>query len=113
VSTCASPIVIKQRLGKNFTASTNIHATIEELLDASFLCGPYLISCSLYPSCCLSSWVLYALSHFVADLYAMLSYALSHSFDNKSHTQLYCGHVGYDFVFRRSWRTVFIQFKEW
>jgi hypothetical protein len=29
-------IVAKQRLGKNVTAATNTHATIEELLDASF-----------------------------------------------------------------------------
>jgi hypothetical protein len=30
------PIVARQRLGKNSTAATNTHATIEELLDASF-----------------------------------------------------------------------------
>jgi hypothetical protein len=29
-------IVARQRLGKNVTAATNTHATIEELLDASF-----------------------------------------------------------------------------
>jgi hypothetical protein len=29
-------IVARQRLGKNITAATNTHATIEELLDASF-----------------------------------------------------------------------------
>jgi hypothetical protein len=34
------PIVARQRLGRNVTAVTNIQATIEELLDASFLCGP-------------------------------------------------------------------------
>jgi hypothetical protein len=30
------PVVARQRLGKNVTAATNTHATIEELLDASF-----------------------------------------------------------------------------
>jgi hypothetical protein len=30
------PIVARQRLGRNIAAVTNIHATIEELLDASF-----------------------------------------------------------------------------
>jgi hypothetical protein len=30
------PIVAMQRLGRNVTAVTNTHATIEELLDASF-----------------------------------------------------------------------------
>jgi hypothetical protein len=30
------PIVATQRLGKNLTAAINAHATIEELLDASF-----------------------------------------------------------------------------
>jgi hypothetical protein len=29
------PIAARQRLGKNVTAATNSHATIEELLDAS------------------------------------------------------------------------------
>jgi hypothetical protein len=29
-------IVARQRLGKNVTAATSTHATIEELLDASF-----------------------------------------------------------------------------
>jgi hypothetical protein len=29
-------IVARQRLGRNVTAVTNTHATIEELLDASF-----------------------------------------------------------------------------
>jgi hypothetical protein len=33
------PIVAKQRLGKNVTAATNTHATIEELLGASFSVG--------------------------------------------------------------------------
>jgi hypothetical protein len=31
-----SPIFARQRLGKNSTAATNTHATIEELLEASF-----------------------------------------------------------------------------
>jgi hypothetical protein len=30
------PIVARQRLGRNVMAVTNTHATIEELLDASF-----------------------------------------------------------------------------
>jgi hypothetical protein len=30
------PIVARQRLGRNVTAVPNIHATIEELLDAPF-----------------------------------------------------------------------------
>jgi hypothetical protein len=30
------PIVARQRLSKSITAATNTHATIEELLDASF-----------------------------------------------------------------------------
>jgi hypothetical protein len=34
------PIVTKQRLGRNVTAVTNTHATIEELLDASFSMWP-------------------------------------------------------------------------
>jgi hypothetical protein len=34
------PIVARQRLGRNVTAVTNIHATTEELLDASFLMWP-------------------------------------------------------------------------
>jgi hypothetical protein len=34
------PIVARQRLGKNVTAVTNTHATIEELLDASFSMWP-------------------------------------------------------------------------
>jgi hypothetical protein len=35
-----SPIVARQRLGRNGTAVTNTHASIEELLDASFLVCP-------------------------------------------------------------------------
>jgi hypothetical protein len=31
-----SPISARQQLSKNITAATNTHATIEELLDASF-----------------------------------------------------------------------------
>jgi hypothetical protein len=34
------PIVARQWLGENITAVTNTHATIEELLDASFLLWP-------------------------------------------------------------------------
>jgi hypothetical protein len=34
------PIVARQRLGRNVTAVTNTHATIEKLLDASFLMWP-------------------------------------------------------------------------
>jgi hypothetical protein len=34
------PIVARQRLGRNVTAVTNTHATIEELLDASFSMWP-------------------------------------------------------------------------
>jgi hypothetical protein len=30
------PIVARQRLGKRVTAATNTHATVKELLDASF-----------------------------------------------------------------------------
>jgi hypothetical protein len=37
---CVSPIVARQRLGRNVTAVTNTHATIEELLDASFSMWP-------------------------------------------------------------------------
>jgi hypothetical protein len=37
------PIVARQRLGRNVTAVTNTHATIEELLDASFSMWP--VSC--------------------------------------------------------------------
>jgi hypothetical protein len=39
VSVCIL-IVARQRLSENVTASTNTCATIEELLDASFLYGP-------------------------------------------------------------------------
>jgi hypothetical protein len=35
-----SPIVARQRLGRNATAVTSTHATIEELLDASFSMWP-------------------------------------------------------------------------
>jgi hypothetical protein len=35
-----SRIVASQRLCRNVTVVTNTHATIEELLDASFSCGP-------------------------------------------------------------------------
>jgi hypothetical protein len=38
VCLCIPPIVARQRLGRNVTAVTNTHATIEELLDASFSC---------------------------------------------------------------------------
>jgi hypothetical protein len=34
------PIVARQRLGRNVTAVTNTHATIEELFDASFSVWP-------------------------------------------------------------------------
>jgi hypothetical protein len=34
------PIVARQRLGRNVIAVTNTHATIEELLDASFSMWP-------------------------------------------------------------------------
>jgi hypothetical protein len=30
------PVVARQQVGRNFTAVTNTHVTIEELLDASF-----------------------------------------------------------------------------
>jgi hypothetical protein len=36
VCVCVPPIVARQRLGRNVTAVTNTHATIEELLDESF-----------------------------------------------------------------------------
>jgi hypothetical protein len=35
-------IIARQRLGRNVTAVTNTHATIEELLDASFSMWPAL-----------------------------------------------------------------------
>jgi hypothetical protein len=35
-----TPIVFRQRLGRNATAVTNTHATIGELLDASFSMWP-------------------------------------------------------------------------
>jgi hypothetical protein len=34
------PVVARQRLGRNVTAVTDTHATIEELLDASFSMWP-------------------------------------------------------------------------
>jgi hypothetical protein len=34
------PFVARQRLGRNANAVTNTHATIEELLDASFTMWP-------------------------------------------------------------------------
>jgi hypothetical protein len=37
-----SLIVARQRLGRNVIAATNAHATIEELLDASFSMWPVL-----------------------------------------------------------------------
>jgi hypothetical protein len=37
-------IVAKQRLGKNFAASTNAHVTIEESLDASVLFAVRVVS---------------------------------------------------------------------
>jgi hypothetical protein len=33
---CIPPITARQRLGKHVPAVTNIHATVEEFLDASF-----------------------------------------------------------------------------
>jgi hypothetical protein len=36
------PIIAMQWLGRNVTAATNTHATIEELLDASFSMWPVL-----------------------------------------------------------------------
>jgi hypothetical protein len=39
----STPIVARQRLGRNVTAVTNTHATIEELLERRFQCGPYRI----------------------------------------------------------------------
>jgi hypothetical protein len=40
VCVCVSPIAARQRLGRNVTAVMNTHATIEELLDASFSVWP-------------------------------------------------------------------------
>jgi hypothetical protein len=40
VCMCSPFIVARQRLGKDVTAATDTHGTLEELLDASFLCGP-------------------------------------------------------------------------
>jgi hypothetical protein len=39
LSTAYPPIVARQRLGKNVTVAKNTHATIEELLNASFSVG--------------------------------------------------------------------------
>jgi hypothetical protein len=36
VCMCIPPLIARQRLGKNVTSSTNTHATVEQLLDASF-----------------------------------------------------------------------------
>jgi hypothetical protein len=36
VCKCIYPIFARQRFGKNVTAATNRHTTIEELLDTSF-----------------------------------------------------------------------------
>jgi hypothetical protein len=36
VFVCSPPIVARQRVGKDVTAATNTHPTIQELLDASF-----------------------------------------------------------------------------
>jgi hypothetical protein len=38
--------VTRQRLGKHISAETNTHATMEELLDAVFLCSPCRIKYS-------------------------------------------------------------------
>jgi hypothetical protein len=35
-----APIIARQRVGRNVTAVTNIHATIEELMDTSFSMWP-------------------------------------------------------------------------
>jgi hypothetical protein len=37
------PIVTRQQLGKNVTGAKYIPATLEELLDASLLCCPFLM----------------------------------------------------------------------
>jgi hypothetical protein len=37
---CVHPVVVRQQLGRKITAVTNKHATIEELLDASFSMWP-------------------------------------------------------------------------
>jgi hypothetical protein len=39
-----SPIVVKQRLGKNVTAATNSQAIIEELLNVSFFYAIRVVS---------------------------------------------------------------------
>jgi hypothetical protein len=41
VCACVSPLIVaRQRLDRNIAAETNTHATIEELLDASFSMWP-------------------------------------------------------------------------
>jgi hypothetical protein len=40
VSVCEHPLVARQWLGKNVAAARNSHATIDELLDASFSVQP-------------------------------------------------------------------------
>jgi hypothetical protein len=40
VGVCVPLIVVRQLLGRNVTAVTNTQATIEELLEASFLMWP-------------------------------------------------------------------------
>jgi hypothetical protein len=40
VCLCIPPIVARQRLGRNVTAVTNTHATVVELLDATFSIWP-------------------------------------------------------------------------
>jgi hypothetical protein len=45
VCLCIPPIVAGQRLGRNVTPVTNTHATIEELLDASFSMRPVSYQC--------------------------------------------------------------------
>jgi hypothetical protein len=42
-SVCLYVHVIRPTVQKNITAATNTYATTEELLDVSFLCGPYCI----------------------------------------------------------------------
>jgi hypothetical protein len=37
----SSQASFRQRRGKHFSAVTNQHATIDELLEACFLCGPW------------------------------------------------------------------------
>jgi hypothetical protein len=44
VSVCVSPIVARQRVGENVTATMNTHATVEELSDASFFYAVRVVS---------------------------------------------------------------------